>query len=167
MRGEKGKPTDRGIHSTGGPQTRAKDLPLFDERLPGLLLDSLAPVEAAIVSAATGIGYREARQAAKIGEDEKLQFSDALAQLAAKHASFVVAHEPLFEFVAVFSAVHAAHVDHLFTIARNSEAPGAEAEPPQPGGQACSKREALVAALVVLAPLVIAAIVLIWKGRNN
>ena len=164
---EKSKPPNGGTHSTDGRQARGDARPLLDERLPGLLLDSFAPVEAAIVSAATGIGYGEARQAVTIGEDEKLQFSHALAQLASKHASFVAAHEPLFEFVAVFSAVNAAHVDHAFTLAKNSEGAGVEAEPPQPTDQACSKREALVAALVVLAPLVIAVIALIVKGRNN
>lgn len=155
------------MHSTGGPQIRGDARPLLDERLASLLLDSLAPVEAAIVSAATGIGYREARQTVTVGEDEKLQFSHVLAQFAAKHANFVTAHKPLFEFVAVFSAVNAAHLDYVFTMAKHSEGSGVEAEPPRPTAHACSKREALVAALVVLAPLVVAAIVLIVKGRNK
>jgi len=162
-----GKKTEGCIHSAGGSQNRAKDLPLLDERLPGLVLDSLVPVEAAIVSAATGIGYREARQAVMIGADEKLHLSFALEQFAAKHSSFVRAHEPLFEFVTVFSAVNAAHVDHVFTLAKNSECSDARAETAPPTSDACSKREALVAALVVLAPLVIAVIALIVKGRNN
>lgn len=137
--------------------------PMLDERLPGLLLDALTPVAAAIASAATGMDYREARQAMAMGAEEKLQLSQALEQVAAKHATFVLAHGPLVEFAAVFSAVNAAHADHLLSLAKQTE--GLDTETGSP--QACSKREAILVALLVLAPFVIAAIVLIVKGRKQ
>ena len=141
--------------------------PLFDERLPGLLLDALRPLGAATASAATGIGYREARQAMTVSEDEKLQLCQALEQVAAKHASFFLEHKSLFEAVVLLSAINAAHLDHVLTIAKQPENSGSGSDSGQPAGHACSRREALVAALLILAPLVIAAVVLIVKGRNN
>ena len=126
---------------------------VLDERIPGLICDSLASVEAAILSATEGLPYGAVRQAMAIGEQERVELTRAAQAVATKHSAFFLKHKQLFEFTAALTAINAAHVDHLLSFA-----------PPNDGG--CTKGEALFASLAILAPLVIVAIVLIVKRKE-
>jgi hypothetical protein len=127
--------------------------PILDERITGVLFDSLASVQAAILSATGGLPYGAVRQAMAIGEQEKVELTRAAQAVAAKHPAFFLKHKQLFEFTAALTAINAAHVDHLLSFALS-------------GDRGCSTREALFAALSILAPLVIVAIVLIVKRKE-
>lgn len=126
---------------------------VLDERIPGLLFDSLASVQAAILSATGGVPYRTLRQASVIGEQEKDELTRAAQAVAAKHPAFFLKHKQLFELTAALAAINTAHADRLL-----SSAPS--------GDHGCSKGEALFASLFILAPLVIVAIVLIVKRKE-
>src|SRR5690242_3663201 len=69
------KKTRQAKSASSGPQQRPHPQPetrsILDERVLGLLFDSLTTVQAAIVSATEGMPYRSLRQAMALGEQEK------------------------------------------------------------------------------------------------
>jgi hypothetical protein len=141
------------------PQPAAR--PSLDGRIPGLLFDSLASVQAAIMSASKGLSYRTLRQAMTLGEQEKNELTSAAQAVAAKHPAFFAQHKDALEFVIALTAFNAAHMDHLFSLLGQSDDSPAQAKPVPPGEHVCSAREALGMALIVLAPLGLFALVLL------
>jgi len=123
--------------------------PALDERVTGLLLDSLASVQAALASAATGAPYTNMRKAVAFAEDEKREVTSAALAVAAEHPLFFSQHKEVLEFAVVWAAMYAVRVDHLFALSDVQPETGARNE------RACTGREAVFFALVILAPLLI------------
>ena len=140
------------------PQPAAR--PILDERIPGLLSDSLTSVQAAIMSASEGLSYRTLRQAMTLGEQEKNELTSAAQAVAAKHPAFFAQHKDALELVIALTAFNAAHMDHLFSLLGQSDDSPAP-KPVPPGEHVCSAHEALGMALIVLAPLGLFALVLL------
>ncbi len=144
-----------------------EERPILDERVPGLLFDSLASVQAAIVSASKELPYRALRQAMAIGEQEKRELTRAAQAVAAKHAAFLSQHKDALEFVVGLTAINAAQMDQLLLLIDQSDGSPGPAESCPSGEHVCSAREALAIAVIVLAPLALLALILILKGRNK
>jgi hypothetical protein len=78
------KKTGRTIHArrrgkqdgSEGSRPQAEERPSLDGRIPGLLFDSLASVQAAIVSASKGVPYRTFRQAMALDQQEKTRIDE-------------------------------------------------------------------------------------------
>lgn len=121
----------------------------LDDRLPGLLLDALAPIEAVIGSAVTGLPYSALRTAAAVDEDGRRELLRAAQVAAAAHQDFLAERRSEVEFLVPLMAITAAQVDQLFTLL-DAERTGS-GQPPQ----ACSPREALLVGLIVLAPVLL------------
>lgn len=133
----------------------------LDERIPGLLWDSLTRVQAAIMGASKGIPYEALRQTMVLGKEERNELTSAAQAVAAKYPAFFAEHKDLIEFVTVFMAFKAAQMDHLLSLLGQSDASPAPAEPGPPKDHVCSAREALAIALIILAPLGLLALVLL------
>lgn len=138
----------------------------LDERIPGLLLDSLTTVQTAILSATERTPYRVLRQAIAISEAEKSELTTAAQAVAAKHPDFFCEHKDALEFALALTALTAMKFDHLLTAMDQSltDEPNlspAMARDEVSGQHICSAREALAIALVVLAPLAILALALL------
>jgi hypothetical protein len=147
------------------PQTQRS---ILDERIPGLLSDSLTSVQAAIMSASEGLPYRTVRQAMALGQEEKNELTSAVQAVVAKYPAFFAPHKDAFEFATVLTAINAAHMDHLFLLLGQSDTPPGPAEPDPPAEHVCSTREALGMALIVLAPLgLLILVLLIQHWRKN
>jgi hypothetical protein len=144
-----------------GSRPQAEERPSLDGRIPGLLFDSLASVQAAIVSASKGVPYRTFRQAMALDQQEKHELTSAAQAVAVKHPAFFAQHKDALEFATVLTAINAAHMDHLFSLLGQSDDSPAQAEPIPPVEHVCSAREALGMALIVLAPLGLFALVLL------
>ncbi len=144
-----------------------EERPILDERVPGLLFESLATVQAAIVSASEKVPYRVLRQTMAIGETEKCELARAAQAVAAKHAAFLSQHKDALEFVVGFMAVNAAQMDHLLSLVDQLDGSSAHAESGPSVEHVCSAREALAVAGIVLAPLALLALILILKWRKK
>ncbi len=159
----------RGKHD-GSERSRAQpeERPSFDERIPGLLFDSLASVQAAIMSASKGVPYTTLRQAMALDPQEKHELTSAAQGVAVKHPAFFAQHIDALDLVIVLMAIIAAHMDHLFSFPGQFDGTPAPAEPAPPGEHVCSAREALAMALIVLAPFGLLALVLLiqhWRRK--
>jgi hypothetical protein len=137
-------------------------LPVLDERIPSLLLDSLLLVQSAIASATTGVPYGVMRQAMASSEEEKRDLTRAVQAAAAKHSEFFTQHREVIEFAAIWTAIHAQKVNAVC-----AAFDAMQAESGQLGGKVCSIREALVDAVIILAPLVLLTIVVILQRRSK
>ncbi len=124
---------------------------MLDERLPGLFLDSLAPVEAAIGSAAAGVPYAAMRSAMNVDEDGRIKLLRSAKAAVAGHREFFAEHRAAFEFLIPLMAIIAAKVDGLLTLA------GAEHENAGLEPAPFSTRDALVIGLIVLGPALLLA----------
>ncbi len=153
------KSANSGTHQRSGPQPEEPSL--LDERVLGLLFDSLTTVQAAVVSATEGMPYRTLRQAMALGEQEKHELTRATQAAVAKHPAFFLKHKNALEFATVFTAINAAHMDHLLSLVGQGDDSTAPAAAETLGEHVCSPREAVAIALVVLAPLGICALVLL------
>ena len=143
--GARGEPTDR--------QAR----PQFNDRLHGLLLDALAPIEAAIGSAVTGLPYSALRTVTAFDEDGRRELLRAAQAAAAAHPDLLAEHRSAIEFLVSLMAITAAQVDQLFALV-DAERAGS-GHPPQ----ACLPREALMIGLIVLAPVVLLAGLAVYR----
>jgi hypothetical protein len=141
------------------PQSEERSI--LDERVPGLIFDSLATVQAAIVSASKEMPYGALRQAMALGEQEKRELTSAARTVAAKYPAFFAQHKDGLEFVAALMAINAAKIDQLLSLIDQSDGPHVAAEPSPSEGHVCSARAALGIALIVLAPLGFLAVLLI------
>jgi hypothetical protein len=147
---------------TDRPRTVSQcEPPALDERVPGLLLESLASVQAAIASASTGLPYSDLRKALRIGEDEKRELTSAAVSAAAEHPAFLSQHKDVLELAIVWAGMHAQRVDHLFS--RGDEQGEAKAQ----SEHVCTGREAFFSALVILAPLLIFVVVQFLQYRRS
>lgn len=144
-----------------------EERPILDERVPGLIFDSLATVQAAIISASKEIPYRALRQAVAIAEQEKHELTSAAQAVAAKHSAFFSQHRDALELVASLMAINAAQMDHLLSLIDQSDGLPAPAELGPSEEHVCPAREALGIAVVVLAPLALLALILILKRRKK
>ena len=140
---------------------QVEERPVLDERVPGLIFDSLATVQAAIVSASKEMPYRALRQAMALGEQEKHELTSAAQAVAAQYPAFFSQHKDGLEFVAGLMAINAAKIDHLLSLIDQSDGSPVRAESGPSGEHVCSARVALGIALIVLAPLGLLAVVLI------
>ena len=122
--------------------------PVLDERLPGLWLDAWTPIVAASASAATGAPYTAMRAAMNSDEDYRDEFARA-AQRAAAHSPWFAMHRDEIELALGLTAITAAHFDTMLTLA-DAECVGAGLEP-----KSCSKHDAWVVGLIVLAPVLL------------
>jgi hypothetical protein len=127
----------------------------FDDRVPSLLFDSLACVQAAILSTSSKLPYRDLRQVLLCSEGEKCELTSAALTVAAKHPAFFSQHKQFLEFAVAWARVNSPKVDQLYSLAEECDE------------KVCSAREALGAALLVLAPLAVFALVLIMKSRRE
>jgi hypothetical protein len=152
------KPANSGTHQRSHPQPEAR--PILDERVLGLLFDSLTSVQAAIVSATEGMPYGGLRQAMALGEQEKRELTRATQAVVAKHPAFFLKHKSALEFATVLTAINAAHMDHLLLLIDQVDGLPAPAAAEMLGQHVCSASEALAIALIVLAPSGIFALVL-------
>jgi hypothetical protein len=134
---------------------------VLDYRLPGLFLDALAPVEAAIASAATGVPYVAMRSAMCVDQDHRREVLRAAQAVAAKHPDFFAEHGSELEFFVPLMAVSAAQMEHLLMLVDTEQA-GSE-RPVKP----CSAAEALVIGFIVLAPLALLTLILVLKWRKK
>jgi hypothetical protein len=141
----------------------SEERPILDERVPGLLFDSLATVQAALVSASKEMPYVALRQAMALGEQEKRELTSAAQAVAAKYPTFFSQHKDGLEFVAALMAINAAKIDQLLTLIDQLNGPLLAAEPGPSEGQVCSARAALGIAVIVLAPPWLLAVVLILE----
>ncbi len=140
----------------------------LDERILGLLWDSLTRVQAAIVSASKGLPYAALRQAMALGQQEKNELTSASQAVAAKYPAFFAEHKDVIEFVAVLTAFKAVQMDHLLLLLGQSDRSPVPAESGPSGEHVCSAREALAIAFIVLAPLgLLALVLLIQHWRRN
>lgn len=135
--------------------------PVLDERVPGLLLDSLASVQAALASACTAVPYSDIRNALAVTDDEKRELTSMALSIAAEHPAFFSQHRDVLEFAVVWAGMHAVRVDHLFALGDEQPETGARNE------RACTGREAVFFALVILAPLLIFVFVQALKFRRG
>ena len=143
--------------------------PILDGRFLGLLFDSLATVQATLVSASKDVPYTALRPTVAIGEQEKAELIRAVQAVIVKHQAFFAHHKDALEFVTAVTAVNAAQMDHLLLALDHSVGSPSPTDPGPLGGHICSAREAVGIALIVLAPLGLFAVVLIVKhliGRN-
>jgi hypothetical protein len=147
--------------SVAKPPARQSRRPVLDERVPGLLLDSLASVQAALASAPTGLSYSDMRKAAAIAEDEKRELTSAALSMAAEHPAFFSQHRDVLEFAVVWAGMHAARVDHLFALRDAKRETGA------PNEHACTGREAVLFTVVILAPLLIFILFQVLQSRRG
>ena len=129
----------------------------LDNRLSGLVLDMLAPVEAAAISAAAGVPYTTARAAVSVSDEQRAEFARAAEAAAAAHADWFTRNRAGVEFITGLMAITAAQVDGLLTLGDAAQA-GAGQEPAP-----CSKRDALVIGLIVLAPMLLLVGIEIYK----
>jgi hypothetical protein len=136
--------------------------PVLDERLPGLLFEALATVQAVFASANTEGPYTEVRQAIALNEEEKCELACAVQAAAAKHSEFFTQHREVIEVATIWTAIHAQKVNAVY-----ATFDAMQAESGQAGGKVCSTREALVDALIILAPLVLLAFVVILQRRSK
>jgi hypothetical protein len=151
---------------SSGPQSEGCSI--LDERIPGLLFESLASVQAAAVSASQGIPYRALRRAMALESNEKSELTHAAQAVAAKHPAFFSQHKDALEFVAVLMAINAAQMEHLLSLMDQFDGSPAPSAPGPMGNHICSVREALGIALIVLAPLGLLALVLLVQHlRRN
>lgn len=136
----------------------------INESLCGLLFDSLASVETAILSATEKVPYTALRQLMALGAEERRELMGATHAVVAKHAAFFVQHKNAVELALVLTALGAAKVDHLLSVVGPSESPSPAAQEGVTGVHVCSLREALGIALIVFAPLGILA--LVWLVQH-
>jgi len=129
--------------------------PALDERVPGLLFDSIACVQAVILSASRNLPYGEVRQVIAYSKGEKCELTRAALAVAAKHPAFFSQHKEILEFAVAWARVNAAQMEQLYSLADER------------GERVCSVREAVGVALIVLAPLAILTLVLIMKPRRE
>jgi len=147
-RGRRPRPTESQA-LTGGQ-------PVLDERVTTLVLDVISSLGAAIASASTRMPYAEARQALASNQDEKYEFTRAVMEVVEKHHAFFEHNRGVIELSVVWASVHASHYDNLFAgVDRTTE------------DRACSPREALFFAAVVLAPLLILAVISILQNTRR
>lgn len=133
----RGEPTDR------------QPPPQLDDRLPGLLLDALAPVEAAIGSAFTGLPYSTLRACAGTDEDSRRELLCATQAMVAAHPDFFVEHRSAIELFVPLMAISAAQLDQLLMFVDAEQARSGLPMQPFSAGQA------LMTALVVLMPVLL------------
>ncbi len=143
--------------SSGFPHQAVQGSPVLDERLPGLLLDALAPIEAAIASAMTGAPYTIVRGAMDLGEDHRSKLLHAAQAAVAAHSDGFAEHRSAIEFVLGLTAINAGQMDTLLTLL-DAEQVGA-GQPAKP----CSTRDAAVIGLIVLAPVLLLAGFIFYK----
>jgi hypothetical protein len=149
---------DRKTKRTGGatPLTpHSLQLPL-DERLPSLLLDALAPVEAAIASVATQASYAAMLSAVNIDQDRRHEILRATEAVVAKHPGFFAEYRSELEFLVPLMAINATQVGHVFM----QQAGSRQLVKP------CSAAEALVIGLMVFAPLALLALIFVFNWRK-
>ena len=140
-----------------GEPTDCQRTPQLDDRLPGLLLDALAPIEAAIASAGTGVPYAAMRSAMEVDEIGRRKVLSATKAVIAEHPQFFAEHHSAFEFIVPFMAITAAQVDQLL---KHTAAQHAESEK---ASQPCSWREAVIISALVLGPVLLLAGFAIYK----
>ncbi len=158
----------RKLDGSERPRPQPEERPVLDERVPGLLFDSLASVQAAIISATKGLPYGAVRQAMALDPQEKHELTSAAQAVAAKHPAFFAEHKDAIEFVAVLMAFKAVQMDHLLSLLGQSDRSPVPAESGPSGEHVCSAREALAIAFIVLAPLgLLALVLLIQHWRRN
>ena len=144
-----------------GRDERLTEGHVLDSRLPGLFLDALTPVEAAIASAATRLPYVAMRSVVSLDEDRRGEILNATQAVVAKHPDFFAEHRSEIEFFVSLTAVTAAQVDHLVTLVDTEQAGSKQLAKP------CSAVEALAIALFVFAPLALFALILVLKRREK
>jgi hypothetical protein len=155
-------------HGPGLPRPEPEERPILDDRVPALLFEALASVQAAIVSASQRVPYGVLRQTVAIAEEEKRELARAAQKVVAKHADFFVQHKDALEFVTALMAVNSTRMDYLLSAIDQSVASAEPIGCESPGGHVCSAGEALGIALIVLAPLGLLAVVLIVEHlRRN
>lgn len=148
------------------PQPEARSN--LDERIPGLLWDSLTRVQAAIMSASKSIPYEALRQTMVLGKEEKNELTSGAQAVAAKYPAFFAEHKDVIEFVTVLTAFKALQMDHLLSLLSQSDRSPVPAESGPSGEHVCSAREALAIVFIVLAPLgLLALVLLIQHLRRN
>jgi hypothetical protein len=152
-----------GIKQSGAARSRSQseDRPVLDERVPGLLFDSLTTAQAALVSASKEMPYTALRQAMAISEPEKRELTIAAQTAAGKYPDFFSQHKDGIEFGVAFMAINAAKIDQLLSLIDQSDNSPIPADSGPFGEHVCSAREALGIALIILAPLWLLALVLI------
>lgn len=138
----------RGPIGTRGEPLESVPRPVLDKRLPGLWLDAFTPVVAVFASAATRAPYTAMRAAMNSDEDCRDEFARA-AQRAAARSPWFAAHRDEIELAIGLTAIAATHVDRMLTLA-DAEQVGAGLEP-----EPCSKHDAWVIGLMVLAPVLL------------
>ena len=136
------------IGARGEPIQEPEERPVLDERLPGLWLDAFTPIVAVSASAATGAPYTAIRAAMNSDEDRRDEFTRA-AQQAAASSPWFAAHRDEIELAIALTAITAAHLDRMLTLA-DAEQVGAGLEP-----DSCSKHDAWLVGLIVLAPVLL------------
>ncbi len=160
------KSANSGTRQRSHPQPEAR--PILDERVLGLLFDSLTSVQAAVVSATEGMPYRTLRQGIALGEQEKHELTRATQAVVAKHPTFFLEHKNALEFATVFTAINTAHMDHLLSLVGQADGSPAPVAAETLEGHVCSASEAVAVALIVLAPLgVLALVLLIQRLRRK
>jgi hypothetical protein len=125
------KPSER---QTGAP-------PVFDCRLFGLALDSLACVQAQVASSIAGIPYGAVREATRFSEDEKAQLVEVAQKIAIKHAAAFAEHKEVVELGVAFIAIQATRLDQVLCRAA--------------GDKPLTWKQCLVGLLIILGPLLI------------
>ena len=164
-RGTKFVHSDAELLSSERLAPKPEGRPVLDERVPGLLFDSLATLQAAILSASKKVPYKVMRQAMVIDEQEKCELTRATLAVANQYPTFFSQHKDSLEFVAALMVINAAQVDDLLSLIDQSDI---SLSSDGSSGYVCSGRQALGIGLIVLAPLAILAVVFIVKHwRKN
>ena len=122
-------------------QTLTGATPVFDGRLFGLALDSLACIQAQLASSIAGIPYTVAREANRFSEEEKAKLVEAAQKVAIKHTAAYAEHQEVVELGVAFIAIQAAQVDQVLCSAA--------------GDESLTWKQCLVGLLITLAPLLI------------
>lgn len=133
--------------------------PALDISVSELFLDALAPLQAAIASAAARVPYIAVRGVMDVDEESRGEVVRAFEAVVAKHAGFFAEHRSAIEFTGPLMALNAAKVDHLLVLAGASQAEAGQ--PLQP----CSMAETFAIGCIVLAPLALLALILILGWR--
>ena len=115
--------------------------PVFDGRLFGLAFDSLACIQAQMVSSIAGIPYAAAREATRLSGDEKAQLVEAAQKIAIKHAAAFAEHKEVVELGVAFIAIQATQLDQVLCRAA--------------GDKPLTWKQCLVGLLIILGPLII------------
>jgi hypothetical protein len=87
----------------------------------GLILDSLACVEAITASCIAGVPYTGLREVMRFSDAQKGEITNAVQKVAANHAAAFAAHKDAIELGAALTAMQAAQLDQVLLLAADDE----------------------------------------------